>query len=265
MSKLQKEKVMASLRAGAAERGVAPDVLVRIIQRLKPSIELCPCTGDKKRVGGARAGGKPDLPDGVEWPLSSGEEGEPEPMPFILQVNLGEVAPYDAEGILPASGLLSFFFYTADEDSGENGRVLYYPDPLPALKPRKLPEEMDEERRYRDLALQPRLRWTLPHHYEIDMADFESWYELVNRADAAQGVALSRGDSFQLGGNPSWIQPGELAEGDELLLQVSPDYGGGRFCTNMAWGDGGSVYFIIKSSDRKAGHFGGITVLLDMC
>jgi uncharacterized protein YwqG len=265
MPKVAREKVIAALRAGAAELGVAPDMLDRLIENLKPAIELRPRTGGDKPLGGTRAGGRPDLPEGVDWPISAGEEAEPEPMPFLLQVNLAEVAPFDADGLLPASGLLSFFFYTVDEDSGEEGRVLYFPEPVPALKSRKLPAAIPEDRRYRSLALQPRLRWTLPDHSEIEMDDFESWWQLVASADKAQGITSYRGDDFQLGGNPHWIQPGTGARpGQELLLQVSPDYDGGRLSTRMAWGDGGNVYFLIGTNDRKAGRFDRVEVALDM-
>ena len=60
-------------------------------------------------IGASKMGGQPDLPAGVEWPAWH------EPRAFLAQFNLAEVAPYDAEGVLPSSGLLSFFYETDGE------------------------------------------------------------------------------------------------------------------------------------------------------
>lgn len=60
-------------------------------------------------IGASKLGGLPDLPAGVEWPAWH------EHMAFIGQFNLAAVTPYDREGILPAHGLLSFFYETDGE------------------------------------------------------------------------------------------------------------------------------------------------------
>src|SRR5690242_5173310 len=54
-------------------------------------------------IGASKLGGVPDLPSGWAWPKWRGE-----PMAFIAQVRLDGAAPYDAEGALPHTGLLSF-------------------------------------------------------------------------------------------------------------------------------------------------------------
>ena len=60
-------------------------------------------------VGASKVGGHPDLPQDIEWPAWH------EPMAFLAQVNLAEVAPHDTEHALPQSGLLSFFYETDGE------------------------------------------------------------------------------------------------------------------------------------------------------
>jgi uncharacterized protein YwqG len=187
-------------------------------------------------------------------------------MPFALQVNLAEVAPFDVGKVLPNAGLLSFFFYTVDEDSGEEGRVLYFPDPLPALKRRTWPGGLDENRRYRSVPLKPSVEWTLSAE-ELKSVDFESWYRLRERARAVQEISLDEaGDSFQLLGHPLFIQGGSLRKGESLLLQINPDYSSGDpGATGMGWGDGGQVYFIMKTEDLKARAFDRVRVELDMC
>jgi uncharacterized protein YwqG len=266
MPKVAKDKVIEALRFAASEIGVEQRHLDAIIQNLKPAIRLIPSSGGKPPVGGTRAGGFPDLPDAVTWPDTAGRERRAEPMPFVLQVNLDQVAALDVEHRLPSSGLLSFFFYTVDEDSGEEGRVLYIPGPLPALKQRRPPDGVSEEERYRSVPLEPRVEWTLPSPEALQMDDFEAWFELARHADAAQGLAAAVGDRFQLLGHPLFIQGGTLEEGQELLLQVSPDYSGEEaHTTGMAWGDGGNVYFLIRTKDLKARTFDRTDVLLDMC
>jgi hypothetical protein len=56
----------------------------------------------------------PDLPEGLRWPVYPGppkpdaawEAFKGEPLAFLLQVNLAEVAPFDVAGLLPVSGVL---------------------------------------------------------------------------------------------------------------------------------------------------------------
>jgi uncharacterized protein YwqG len=263
MPKVARDGAEAAIRSGADELGVSAAVVGRLVAGLKPSVRLFPSPKSKPPLGGTRAGGRPDLPDGVEWPRSQETD---EPMPFLLQVNLAEEAPFDVEGVLPKAGLLSFFFYTVDEDSGEEGRVLYFAD-LTRLKTRKRwPDELPDEMRYRDVPLVPRPEWTLPSRRAVELDDFEAYSQLLRRVEQAQGIDSTTGDGFQLLGNPQFIQPGELKKNQSLLLQVSPDYWNeGDSCTGMAWGDGGSVYYVMKDADLKAATFGRVEVLLDMC
>ena len=76
-----------------------------------------------------------DLPPEATWtdePEAEWEPFEGEPLAFLLQVNLAEVAPFDVEGQLPASGLLHFFCLDTlhrfgREPDEEELRVLYTP------------------------------------------------------------------------------------------------------------------------------------------
>jgi hypothetical protein len=73
---------------------------------LKPAIALHTraATPADLAVGASRVGGEPDLPPGQAWP--AGTEG---PLHFVLQVRLEDVAVFDLEERLPATGLLSVF------------------------------------------------------------------------------------------------------------------------------------------------------------
>jgi uncharacterized protein YwqG len=263
MPKTARDRAEVAIRSGAGELGLSAAVVDRLVAGLKPSVRLFPSPKSKPALGGTRAGGRPDLPDGLEWPRT---EETDEPMPFLLQVNLAETAPFDVEGVLPKTGLLSFFFYTQDEDSGEEGRVLYFAD-LTRLKTRKRwPNELPSEMQYRDVPLTPRPEWTLGSRGASGLDEIDSYFDLLRRVGQAQGIDSTTGDGFQLLGHPLFIQPGELKKNQSLLLQVSPDYWNeGDGCTGMAWGDGGSVYYILKDNDLKVAAFDKVEVLLDMC
>lgn len=87
--------------------------------------------------------GMPDMPADVPFPCGGepDEDGNEDLMTFICQINLEEVAPYGAGGLLPAKGMLYFFacidYFLGDSDAvaGHIGfwdhssfKVIYVPD-----------------------------------------------------------------------------------------------------------------------------------------
>jgi uncharacterized protein YwqG len=98
------------LRALLVENGLAR-VANKLADLASPTvgISIRPADDESIRVGASKIGGGPDLPDGVEWPAWH------EPMAFLGQFNLAEVARYERTGLLPRSGLLSFFYETDGE------------------------------------------------------------------------------------------------------------------------------------------------------
>jgi uncharacterized protein YwqG len=83
---------------------------------------------DMLPLGASRLGGSPDLPAGYQWKY----RGE-EPLTFIAQFRLSQIAPYDLEGILPTSGFLYFFYAAASPtwgnyDERDGWEVLYIQD-----------------------------------------------------------------------------------------------------------------------------------------
>lgn len=67
-------------------------------------------------IGMSRIGGLPDLPAGMPWPTASGyapKVGDrQDPLMFLAQINLADIAEYDPDNVLPHSGLLLFFAAT---------------------------------------------------------------------------------------------------------------------------------------------------------
>jgi uncharacterized protein YwqG len=100
----------------------------------RPGLVLVPKRekADRSPLGSSKSGGWPDLPVGTEWPCHSGE-----PMAFLLQVNLAEVAAVEPDMGLPAAGLVSVFLardeygypsFFSDANSERDGcRVFYSP------------------------------------------------------------------------------------------------------------------------------------------
>ncbi len=131
-------------------------------------------------IGSSKVGGSPDLPAGVEWPAWH------EPMAFIGQLNLAEVAPYEQSGALPRHGLLSIFYETDGEprysarwglpestspdqypeiDESLGWRVLYFDaDPATFIR-RGVPDALNELGRFHPCAVRYTTDVTLP---EVD-------------------------------------------------------------------------------------------------
>lgn len=129
------------LEAVRGEPSLAPYVagferLARSSVRLRPRLR-----DGQLPLGASKIGGHPDVPDGFAWPTRHIEMPEPSaeflahspneprlpagdavPLEFIAQVNLADVAPFDAEGVLPSEGHLLFFLadqvYRADVEPG---------------------------------------------------------------------------------------------------------------------------------------------------
>src|SRR5436305_11551656 len=112
-----KSRIIDACR-GRMERGMPQAMGEAVIRLLRPSIWLLTEPARETRLGGSRIGGLSDLPEGAQWPAYPGpakpdaewEAIKGEPLAFLLQVNLAEVARFDVAGHLPATGMLHFFY-----------------------------------------------------------------------------------------------------------------------------------------------------------
>ena len=107
-------------------------VSLRLRQLARPAVRLISAAvsgDDAIPLGASKLGGLPDLPPGTPWPRKGPPVEGPLPIPFLCQVRLDEVAPYGLDGVLPAHGLLSFFYDDACADASRHAYVDNYGHP----------------------------------------------------------------------------------------------------------------------------------------
>ncbi len=262
------DELATKLRFKPALWGMAGD-----IQKLaQPSVRLSArLAGDGALPAGtSRLGGLPDLPAGTTWPLWKGA-----PMAFVAQVRLEEIAPFDQEKLLPASGLLSFFYdasqetYGADPDDRGGWQVLYQETTASNWQPTQPPPDLPEEARFKpclvtfsnELTLpyspaqvQPELKWNREQvkHYEDFLAGFPNPEDHASLHHRIFGHPNQLQDDMQLqcalmaNGVRSIDEPraADLAKSKAdwlLLLQVDSDYNAG-----MKWATSGMLYYWIE-------------------
>jgi uncharacterized protein YwqG len=266
------------------ETDTPQEIVESVVRRALPSIRLIaqfPKEGEASRLGGCRIGGLPDLPIGVEWPrLSSAMKEYPskrqsadEPLWFLMQINLAEVASADAANLLPKAGMLYFFFHwhNADEpDEPDASFVLFHRDDERGLQRVEAPADLHWAGNFRGFDLLPYLEWTVP---DCDDTNYHLrlWDNLKAPVAEVQGLEATWGPTpvYRMLGYPELLQAPELAEGMELLLQVSSDCGAGFTEvgpypeTGMMWGDRGRIYYIISETDLKSQYFGKVFAFLE--
>lgn len=167
---------------------------------------------EKIPAGASRFWGNPDLPKGFAYPMYIDDEGDEYPYYFICQINLEEVAPFDTEHRLPASGLLSFFakidrymgYFDASDSIGgsisqaDAVRVIWFPscedmeevvlvddDNAPIA-----PEEMQIEYTHSTPPLSDEhILFAPPDHREWETWDppYEDW-EILLQIDSFEGM-----------------------------------------------------------------------------
>jgi uncharacterized protein YwqG len=279
---MQKATVLPALPAGLAP--IQKDV-ARLAQA---GIHLaCHAADDAQlAVGASKFGGAPDLPSETAWPTLRGA-----PMSFIGQVRLDEVRPFDAERVLPASGLLLFFYdaqqqtYGADPADRGGWQVLYAAGARPNLRRAAPPATLPAAARFKPCTLTFTRIATLPERPEALLPQL-NWSSAQRQlyddfAAALPGAADRSAPRHQLLGHPETLQDdmhlecalaangvadmndpraAELAKTApdwQLLLQVDSDA-----TTGMRWGSAGMLYFWIERSALRRARMENVWVVL---
>lgn len=162
------------------------DIKKELEKAARNSIRLNIRGAAEKRVGATKFGGRPDVPADFKWAYYEGlcyldNELKSRPLSFIAQFDLSEITKYDADNLLPKTGLLSFF-YDCDTmcwgyDPKDKGcaRVYYFED-VSVLSPAEFPDDLKEDFRFPEIAVSA--------YSEKSYQDFEDF--IVQREKMAQ-------------------------------------------------------------------------------
>lgn len=133
-------------------------------------------------------GGLPDVPQDFSWPVFETEtfhdkEIRPRPLSSLAQFQCDALAPFDLEGLLPHTGILSFFYELdsqrwgfSPEDSG-CAKTYWFPDKS-ILSPADFPSELETDYRLPQFEIHAAAEKSYP-----DFEDFSLAYpELSNPA-----------------------------------------------------------------------------------
>jgi uncharacterized protein YwqG len=274
------------------------------LARIRPLLEefSAPCIAyallDSKptAAGQSRLGGVPDLPHGFVWPENNGR-----PLDFLLQVNLEDIAPFDAAQVLPRSGLLSFFYDLENQpwgyDPNDLGgyRVVYTPA-KELVAPQAVP---NPEFTLPDRAIAFREGLSFPAFGSLAHEAFNERAGLDDSENDIYAVFVADvariGDPKPEGGRHRMLGHSENVQGDmQLEAQLVMN---GLYCGNSTgyedprrreleagahewllllqldsddtaefmWGDSGMLYYWIRASDLAALKFDNVWMTMQCC
>lgn len=266
-----------------AHQHLSAETAERWVRLLRPAVRLEAAGSSDEAVG--HMGGSPKLSAHLEWPQWE-DHG---PLSFVGSVDCA-LLPAGALDIgLPADGTLSFFYFDGQLDDGEalvlaedreswaGARVLYTPADETSGE-RETPAGLRAFPRI-SLAARPGLTAAEPWHPRIRDA-FAPGAPLGNRYDhpvcAQQFLdALWEFDEVpghQIGGLPHSIQNPVEIEVAEAVMDGDVSWGdpaldaeigewvllaqfGSDDASEMMWGDGGALYWLIRPADLAERRF----------
>lgn len=171
------------------DKGVSPEVAryMEAYRRVAKPTVLLKISGEvEQKVGATRFGGRPDVPADFVWPTFTGKGGDRKvktrPLSFLAQFNCADLASHDTTGLLPTTGLLSFFYELEAEPWGfdpadkDGARVYWFADTA-SLSPRDLPEDLAEDCRCDALRIAISAGQSYPSDEDIDSTDFAHYLE----------------------------------------------------------------------------------------
>lgn len=280
---MDKTSIAAALEQAGLQR------LTSVVDQLTlPSIRLSTNPSYERAIqpGQSKFGGMPDLPRDMNWPAMNGA-----PMEFIAQIQLADAHPLDVTNLLPAEGLLSFFYdasqqtFGADPKDRAGLKTLYFEHTESGFQRTDLPASLPATGRSRvcSVGFSEELTLTLQPNLEIPSLQWSDDDQEKYDAALQQVVGQQTHPIHRLLGHPDTIQddmrmecqlaangvadPGSapdqvarLAPGANdwlLLLQVDSDPSVG-----MQWANAGMLYFWIRREDLANKRFDAVWVVL---
>jgi uncharacterized protein YwqG len=255
----------------------------------RSSIRLRPELADESGIGigETKLGGMPDLPRSIDWPRYGNRSQS-----FIAQINLDEVHRYDMDGLLPMTGVLFFFYDSAQGvwgfDPAEDGAwaVCYAPNAVELVR-RDPPGDLPKEGAFRTMRLKPSVERTYAPWEFSEVSALKLTRD--ERFAYAESIEGDEGSAHRLLGHPDPIQgdmqlecqlvshglycgdatgyndprAAELEAGAvdwRLLLQVDSEDAAG-----MMWGDIGRIYYWIHQEALAARNWHEARLILQCC
>lgn len=253
---------------------------------VKPSIRLVVTPADEATLQPevSKFGGLPDLPADVSWPTWQGL-----PQSFIAQIRLQDVHSYDVAGVLPAQGMLWFFYDAQQETYGDDpanrgGWSVIYRKNVQKLKRAAVPAKLPKSSLFKAGSVQFTRELTLSQVPNLEIAKYDWSDDEQQKYDDLLANLLpqeKRAFRHRLLGNPDLIQDdlreqsqlishGVTDDNDscqkqleagvkawQLLFQVDTDERLG-----MRWSSAGMLYYTITAEDLRAQHFENTWLIL---
>jgi uncharacterized protein YwqG len=182
----------------------------RLAPHCRPSVRVLPqaAPAETLPLGASRLGGLPDLPAGTAWPAWQGRS-----LSFLAQLNLADLAAFEAAAPLPPTGLLSFFYDALEQpwgyDPADRGRaVVLYQDADIGLEPQPQPADLStaEYTTFPVVPLAFAAELTLPDlreqevgitEDELTEAQREAYWDLEHRHGDGTSRVLGNPDAIQ--------------------------------------------------------------------
>ncbi len=189
---------------------------------------------EENLIGKSHWWGAPDMPEDMPFPyvtINDGEEEYDEPLTFICQIRLADIAVLDKKGLLPHKGML-YFFAPIDYFLGEDSPLDYHTPPV-----------------------------ILYTEQETGLAPYDLHWEDTGESvfSPAEAITFSEmegeeGDGHILLGKPYQDEIADANPGCISLLQIDEDDRWG-----LRFFDCGMYYFLMPEKDLKARRWDKVT------
>ena len=223
---------------------------------------------DELPLGSSKIGGRPDVPEGFEWP----RDFDGNPYSLILQIDCNDLCEVDKDNVLPHSGHFYVFYEYQNEkwDDGifhahgdeaywsqkkEDGFFYYSDAPIASLHREDFPEGMDEWSRFEEKPVSFEsvisYPWKLSNKLgcPYDSSDIRSIPHNYVYDDIKPNVSpIEHKVIGRLLGYPEEFELYSYQEDDILLIELSSGLE-----TSYMFGDAADIVFYIKAQDLKEG------------
>lgn len=210
-------------------------------------------------AGCSKIGGNPDVCEGFEWMRNP----EGKALAFLMQINCGEIHPFDKDNEFPEKGMMYFFYdLEASPWNSEENRyaVCYYGGDVSELKPCEFPDKevvsnycfADVNCTIDESAVKFFCSDDLPEYDDAsDIAEDYSYEEYEGSRFRILGYDPYEYSEkyFKLGGYSNSIQYGLSEEFDSSYVQLCQLTTYESEKCGFMFGDGGNLYFYIKKED----------------